>query len=349
MSNPHDRFFKQIVSRPEAARSLVLDYLPPDVVALLDESSLVLRKDTFVDAELQEHFSDLLYQVDLKGGRGAYVYVLFEHKSYVEPLVAFQLLRYLVRIWEQSLREGRKYRLAPVIPVVVYHGAAIWRVGLDFADLFEGPEELLTYWPKFSYDLCDLSTYSDDDIRGEITLRVGLLLLKHIFRDDLEERLPDILMLLRELSEQATGLEYLKTILRYVARGTDKVTREGLHRAVEAALAEEGSVAMNTLAERWTQEGLQQGIQQGMQQGMQKGLRQGLQRGKREGLLSGIELGLELKFGDAGLLLLPEIYKIEDVDVLRAVHEGIRQVEALESLRGIYAPWLNKPKDQSVN
>jgi len=337
MSNPHDRFFKRIVSRPEAARGLVLDYLPPDVVALLDETSLELRKDTFVDAELEEHFSDLLYQVELKDGHGAYVYVLFEHKSYVEPLVAFQLLRYLVRIWEQSLREERKYRLAPIIPVVVYHGRAVWRVGLDFADLFEGPEELLMYWPRFSYDLCDLSAYSDDDISGEITLRVGLLLLKYIFRDDLEERLPDILMLLRELSEQATGLEYLKTILRYVARGTDKVTREGLHRAVEAALAEEGSAVMSTLAERWTQEGLQQGLQQG------------LQRGKREGLLAGIELGLELKFGDAGLLLLPEIYKIEDVDVLLAVHEGIKRVEALESLRGVYTPWLDKLRDQSVN
>jgi hypothetical protein len=68
------------------------------------------------------------------------------------------------------------------------------------------------------------------------------------------------------------------------------------------------------------------------------GIEKGRQQGVREGLLSGIELGLELKFGDAGLRLLPEIHKIEDVDVLRAVHAGIRRAADIEELRLIYQP-----------
>ena len=39
-----------------------------------------LVKDSFVDAELHEHFSDLLCEVSLRAGGGAYVYVLFEHE-----------------------------------------------------------------------------------------------------------------------------------------------------------------------------------------------------------------------------------------------------------------------------
>ena len=249
----------------------------------------------------------------------------------------------MVRIWEQSLREESKGRLAPIIPVVVYHGSATWRVGLNFGALFGGPEPLRVYWPEFRYQLCDLSAYSDEAIKGGVILRVGLLLLKHIFQDDLEEHLPDILALLRDLKDQATALEYLETILRYVALGTDKVTKEGLQRAVETAFAERGGAAMGkTLAEQWIEEGLQQGLQQGMQrgmqQGMQQGLQQGLQRGIREGLLAGIELGLELKFGSAGLPLLPEIYKIEDVDVLRAIHQGLKMVTAVDELCHIYQP-----------
>jgi hypothetical protein len=71
--------------------------------------------------------------------------------------------------------------------------------------------------------------------------------------------------------------------------------------------------------------------------GMKKGLEEGLQQGIREGLLAGIELGLELKFGSEGLRLLPEIYKIEDVDVLRAIHEGLKTVVTVEEMQGIYA------------
>jgi predicted transposase YdaD len=47
ISNPHDRFFKDVLSRREAARDFVLYYLPADVAALLDVESLVVSKDSF--------------------------------------------------------------------------------------------------------------------------------------------------------------------------------------------------------------------------------------------------------------------------------------------------------------
>jgi len=89
---------------------------------------------------------------------------------------------------------------------------------------------------------------------------------------------------------------------------------------------------MSTIAKKWMEQGMEQGMQQGLQQGMQ----QGLQQGMRQGLLAGIELGLELRFGSKGLRLLPEVYKIEDVDVLRALHEGLKTAGDLDELRRIY-------------
>ena len=61
ISNPHDRFFKDVLSRREAARDFVLYYLPADLAALLDVESLVVSKDSFVDKDLREHFSDIIY------------------------------------------------------------------------------------------------------------------------------------------------------------------------------------------------------------------------------------------------------------------------------------------------
>ncbi len=69
---------------------------------------------------------------------------------------------------------------------------------------------------------------------------------------------------------------------------------------------------MATLAEKWVEQGLQQG------------------------LLSGIEVALDIRFGRKGLGLLPEIYKIEDLNVLRAIHKGLKTVSTPEELRSIY-------------
>ena len=70
--------------------------------------------------------------------------------------------------------------------------------------------------------------------------------------------------------------------------------------------------------------------------GIKKGIEQGMQQGMQQGLLAGIELGLELKFGSEGLGLLPEVSKVEDVDVLRAIQQGLKRVNTLDELRRIY-------------
>jgi predicted transposase/invertase (TIGR01784 family) len=88
LSNPHDRFFKELFSRKEAAQEFLRLYLPPEVAALLDPATLELTKDSFIDPELQEHFSDMLYKITLSQQQPAYIYLLFEHKSYPDKLVA---------------------------------------------------------------------------------------------------------------------------------------------------------------------------------------------------------------------------------------------------------------------
>lgn len=65
-------------------------------------------------------------------------------------------------------------------------------------------------------------------------------------------------------------------------------------------------------------------------------LNKGRQEGLRQGLLAAIEFGLELKFGASGLELMPEISQIQDVDVLRAIQEGLRTINSLDELREIY-------------
>ena len=76
IANPHDSFFKDLLARPEMAADFLANYLPPKVAVELDVTVPELVKNSFIDAELQPHFSDLLYRVRLKRGGEVYISLL---------------------------------------------------------------------------------------------------------------------------------------------------------------------------------------------------------------------------------------------------------------------------------
>jgi hypothetical protein len=63
VSNPHDKLFKQIWSDRETARDFLANYLPDRIRKLIDLNTIEIRKDSFVESNLKEFFSDLLYRV----------------------------------------------------------------------------------------------------------------------------------------------------------------------------------------------------------------------------------------------------------------------------------------------
>jgi len=324
LSNPHDRFFKEVFSRQEVALDFLRNYLPGDVLDCLDEETLYLTKDSFVDKGSDAYFSDLLYRVSLRDGADSYVYVLFEHKSYPAPLIAFHLLRYMVRIWEQYLKQELSEKLLPIIPVVIYHGAAKWKVAEKFMGLFECPEDLVRFLPDFSYVVCDVSKFSDEEIKGMVKLKAALLLFRYILHDELVDRLPGILGLLKELTTKRTGMEYLETVLSYLSRGSDRVDEEDLRRAVEEAFPLTGGKIMPTLAEKWIEQGIQQGMQQGIQQGMQQGM-----QAAREGV---IEI-LEERFSTVTKSVLRTLKEIDDPDLIKMLYKKALRVGSVQEFR----------------
>jgi len=62
--------------------------------------------------------------------------------------------------------------------------------------------ELQMYIPDFRYQLIDLSSFEDEEIKGHVLIKVGMLLLKNVFRQDYREKIPEVLGLLRELIEK---------------------------------------------------------------------------------------------------------------------------------------------------
>jgi predicted transposase/invertase (TIGR01784 family) len=262
LKNPHDKFFREILSQKSEAQSFVQHYLPSQIVALLNLDSLTISKDSFIDKAFDEHFADLLYEVTLKddseGDKTVYIYLLFEHKSYLDPQVPWQLLDYLCKIWAQDRKNGRLPRA--IVPLVFYHGLKTWHLPTQFAQLFDVPPELEAYIPHFEHILVDLSGYTKADIQGSLILQGFLRLLKYVHHPDFARYFWEMVDLFHAISEQETGMKAIETYLTYLVRGTDKLDRGLIVDVFNQALDEQkGTTLMGTIAEELFKQGEAQG------------------------------------------------------------------------------------------
>lgn len=200
LPTPHNNFFHFALSHLPNARGLIETQLSQAALAELDLGSLQLLPGSFIDPDLSEKFSDLLFSVNLNAERSAgmkdevLVYFLFEHKSQSDPLTVLQLLSYIVRIWEKRVRDGLP--LCPVVPLVVYHGEAGWTAARSMAELIPTPAGLAEYQIRFQPLLLDLSRLDDDQIAGEPLLRNTLRLLKYSRSKQLVDKLGEIIRLI---------------------------------------------------------------------------------------------------------------------------------------------------------
>jgi predicted transposase/invertase (TIGR01784 family) len=220
LPTPHNNFFRFALSHLPNARSLIETQLSPAALAELNLDTLQLETGSFIDADLREKFSDLLMSVRLVGSDAesaddrALVYFLFEHKSQSDPLTVFQLLSYMVRIWEKRLRDGMP--LCPIVPLVVYHGERGWTAARSLTELVRSPSGLGEYQVDFRFPLLDLSQLSDDEIAGETVLRNTLRLLKYSRSDHLASILGELLQRIAQALPEGHLPQWIQVIGVYV-------------------------------------------------------------------------------------------------------------------------------------
>ncbi len=310
LNQPHDRFFSKAFSRVDIAEDILIN----NITALADlivPGSLEFTGEKFVNAELDRFYSDLLMKAQLKNQETAFIYFLVEHKSFLELQISFDLLKYMIQIWDKVKEKGKP--LPFVFPVVIYHGKQKWKAGTNFSGLVKIPAGMEEYTPRFNYYLLDLSQFKDEDLKGTILSRVVLLLMKHIYDDDFGEQFISICGLLAELHEEKTALEFMRSIVEYAGNASDKLTRNQMREGVKKALPQTGDEIMPTLFEEIRQEGRQEG--------------------RREGLLKGIQLALELQYGAEGLDLYPQIENYDSEETLNRVEDALRKKPSLEDFK----------------
>ncbi len=271
---PHDKYFKAVFSIRELAVELLELVLPPKLLELLDVQSLTLALGSFVDEQLKESFSDLVYLARLKNDQTVCISFLFEHKSYppAQP-VQLQLLRYLVNSWETDLRQNRG--LTPVIPIVIYQGKASWEKE-TFAMQFEQlPEAYLPYLPEFDFLFLSLREISDEVL---FSLNLGLLqnvllTMKHAREDEYLRHHFAQIVIFAEPIEQNELVRFIFEMTLLYLQSVSTIPKNEFKAMVTEQLPPDLKKQALTTFEQFLLEGEERGIAKGIEQGIEQGQR----------------------------------------------------------------------------
>jgi hypothetical protein len=132
----------------------LLRLLGVEAVERIDFARLRVEPAHFVQRDYRHLASDLVLSAPLRSGRRGRerlltVYILIEHQSEPDRLMAFRALEYVLQIYRRQLRDWQQqggapdgFRFHPVLPVVVYSGTRSWERLARFAELLEGAEGL---------------------------------------------------------------------------------------------------------------------------------------------------------------------------------------------------------------
>jgi predicted transposase YdaD len=268
IANVHDAFFKQVLADPELAGQFLREQLPPEVADLLGPESPEPLPASFVDEQLREHHSDLLFRVHLKAGSEAFAYLLLEHKSSPDEGARLQLLRYVVRLLTNWYEQNeRRLPLPPVLPLLAHQGPGDWKFSCEFVDLFGAvPAPLRPYLPAFRHALVDLAATPDDALSDTARLRAFLKALKYGRRPDLPERLGIIFAEAGALQRRD-----LLLILTYLDKGPVAVSLETIRQVLHRRMPDSEEQIMGWLTQPYFEQGIEKGIEKGIQQGRVEG------------------------------------------------------------------------------
>ncbi len=267
---PHDKFFKQSMANRQVASEFFKTHLPAELLEKIDFSTLELQKETFIDEAYKSHAADVVYQVRL-GQAPAYLYVLCEHQSEVDKIMAFRLLVYTVRIMELHEKRYSDQPLPLVYPIVVYTGENPWDAPLDFFELFgEQQASAREVWLK-PYPLIDVQRLDNAVLRKQLWSGLMQFVLKFRYIQELATAYQIVFPWLSEI-EQHQGIALGKNVLQYLIDGIETNNQQlFIEKAKEYLLPELRGEAM-TLAQLFEKQGFEKGMQKGKLEGMQEAL-----------------------------------------------------------------------------
>jgi predicted transposase/invertase (TIGR01784 family) len=245
---PHDRFFRSVFSETDNVRDLLRNSLPPRVFQLLDLKSIELSGDSFIDERLSLYQSDILIRARMRASP-VLIYILVDHKSYPDKCTVFQMLVYMVRIWERELSRNRKLKKLPcVVPFIFYHGSRKWTYPLAFSSYVNVEEELDCYVPDFRPVMFNLQNVDLDLLIGGLTVKTALKAFKYALKG-LLPHLEEILQSIPNLPIDSKTRAFISRLLEYIIQVGGDARAEDLKEELDAVASGVSKEVLMTIEE----------------------------------------------------------------------------------------------------
>lgn len=209
----HDAAFKGFMTQIiDSAKDFFDIHLPEHIKALCDFSTLTLTNSSFIDKQLRSRLSDVLYSVQTTEGEG-YIYLLVEHQSTPDKLMAWRLMHYAFLAMNQHLQQGHK-TLPLVVPVLFYHGGrSPYPYSQLWTDCFPLPDMANELYTQ-PFPLVDVTVIDDNELVNHRKVAVMELAMKHKYlRDEFDRVIP---LLAQALNQQYNDDNDIVTILNYL-------------------------------------------------------------------------------------------------------------------------------------
>jgi len=282
IKNPHDKYFRAVFSHQSIARNFLTAFLPKASILQLDLDSLDRITGSFVDEQLQEHYTDILFRCRLKNSENdIWISILLEHKSYNDTESDFQLLGYLHNGWQEDIKQGKKRRF--ILPILLYHGTEKWKrksITNHFGYL---PEHFIQFIPKFDYVLIDLSQFSEEKLRSmqldAIVLNMAMILKFGRNEHYIVNHIDRIFYRAQEYFDINTGENFWNISFVYLLSIVDvsdkKITK--IFDKLPKPIKSKAMTLYDSILKKGEEKGIQEGIQKGIQKGKIVGKQEGMQ------------------------------------------------------------------------
>ncbi len=269
MKNPHDNYFQEIFEEKARAIELMKVALPSEVSRILNYNTVQKENDNFRDENMKKFHSDILFSMETKKQSKLKVYILFEHKSYIDGNINTQIFSYLARIYSKMKTK------VPIIPIIFSHAERKWSISLKFIDEFdlsnEEREIFTKYIPNFKSEIIDLYETEVENIISSLTFKAILYTFKNIRDFENIDKIEKLILLSKELFYEKSGMEIVQKLMMYIYSTNDievDVIREKVSQKISY---KKGAEIMTTTAERLMEKGREQGVVLGIEKGIEKG------------------------------------------------------------------------------